>query len=96
MHSLWSEKSRSWTLDKYIFQCVIPMMTYWFQYPLYSLHVLFIFLFFPPAGSWQAPGTADISLSPWGDKLPHIDVINLMMQLEKTAIATGFLLFHCC
>lgn len=56
LHSLWSEKSRSWTLvDKYNFQCVIPMMTYWFQYPLYSLHGLFIFLFFSP--SWQLAGT---------------------------------------
>lgn len=69
LHSLWSEKSRFWTLEECNFQCIIPMMAHWFQYLLYSLHVLFIFL---AVGRHQSLGTADTSLSPWGGKSPHI------------------------
>lgn len=35
LHSLWSEKSRSWTLDKCNVQCIIPIKAQWFQYLLY-------------------------------------------------------------
>lgn len=61
LHSLWSDKSRFWTLEECNFQLIIPMMACWFQYLLYQFHVLFIFL---AVGRHQSLGTADISLSP--------------------------------
>lgn len=36
-------------------------------------------------GRHPSLGTADVSLSPWGDKLPHIDVINLMRCNRKNS-----------
>lgn len=82
MHSLWSEKSKYWTLDEYNFQCVIPMMVP-VSFVLASYSVYFSFFSQLAVGRHQSLGTADISLSPGGDKLPYIDVINLMRCSRK-------------